>query len=210
MDGRHRTPWPVRPRSSLPSVAWWKGQGNCFDASRATLENVDHAATLHYPGSPPARYRLTPSSPPPITGTGPGTYPRRPRASCGFSVLPGLSSPASCRSGAALLCGRRRHIAIRRCRSPRPCTESCPALRPSSRTAPRPAPTALMSASTACHSATPSAFHKEKKSPAQAGLGVLRQNRCRQKAIRSSGAGRSGTTCRSPPRAPRPPGRNSA
>lgn len=73
MDGRHRTPWPVRPRSSLPSVAWWKGQGNCFDASRATLENVDHAATLHYPGSPPARYRLTPSSPPrsPVPGQAP-------------------------------------------------------------------------------------------------------------------------------------------
>lgn len=28
MDGRYRTPWPDRPRSSLPSVAWWTGQGN--------------------------------------------------------------------------------------------------------------------------------------------------------------------------------------
>lgn len=75
MDGRHRTPWPDRPRSSLPSVAWWTGQGNCFEAYCASLKTWTTLPRSQHPGSPPARYRLTPSSPPPITGTGPGTSP---------------------------------------------------------------------------------------------------------------------------------------
>ena len=64
MDGRHRTPWPDRPRSSLPSVAWWTGQGNCFEAHCASLKTWTTLPRSQHPGSPPARYRLTPSSPP--------------------------------------------------------------------------------------------------------------------------------------------------
>lgn len=81
MDGRHRTPWPDRPRSSLPSVAWWTGQGNCFEAHCAGLKTWTTLPRSQHPGSPPARYRLTPSSPPrsPVPGQAP--HLRRRRAS---------------------------------------------------------------------------------------------------------------------------------
>lgn len=75
MDGRHRTPWPDRPCSSLPSVAWWTGQGNWQEMYLCKgLEDARRVPQLlQHPGSPPARYRLTPSSPPrsPVPGQAP-------------------------------------------------------------------------------------------------------------------------------------------
>lgn len=209
MDGRHRTPWPDRPRSSLPSVAWWTGQGNCFEAHCAELENVDHAATFATPGFPacpvPADSLLPPRSPVP------GQAPRLRRRRASRTLVPS-SVRRSIRQCCAVV--SRLH---RMCRK-RPRSHATVSAWQSSPVPPGVAATpgrdmslspARLRCRRACAAPVVRAF-AGKKSPALGRARSVAMEQCCAEAIRSSGADRPGTTCRSRPRAPRRRGRSSA
>lgn len=86
MDGRQGLPGPTVRAPPCPPLPGGRARDIAFDVCRATLENVDNAATSYHPGSPPARYRLTPSSPPrsPVPGQAPSRPAARPPASASF------------------------------------------------------------------------------------------------------------------------------